>query len=78
MDQNEEEIKEIEFELVDFTKSMTWLRVMKPALEKRQKDIQRQLAIGCRMELEEIRQKQFMYKFISELLENPIKFFSFR
>lgn len=75
---DEEEIKELEREVVDFTRSATWNRVMKPALEKRQKDIQRQLAIGFRMELDEIRQKQFMYKFIGDMLENPIKFFSSR
>ena len=74
----DEELAEISYELTDFTRSGTWQRVIKPSLEKRQKEIQRKLAIGLNLELDKIREMQVIYKLIDEILDSPIKFFSFR
>lgn len=74
----EDDLTEIEWELTDFTRSSTWQRVIKPSLEKRQKDIQRKLAIGLNLELDKIRELQLLYRFIDDILESPIKFFSMR
>jgi len=73
-----EEIAELEAELIDFTRGVTWRRVMRPALERRMQDIARKLCTNDRMTLEEIRESQAVYRFVATMLEEPIKFFSRR
>lgn len=73
-----EEQRELEAELVDFTRSATWQRVMRPAFLHRQAEISRKLCVGQATSLEEIREMQTLYRFISQILENPIQFFSMR
>ena len=73
-----EEIEDVEWELVDFTRTATWQRVISPSLKKRLQNIERKLAIGLTLELDKIRELQIAHKFISSMIENPIKFFSTR
>lgn len=73
-----EEEHELEPELVDFKRTVTWQRVMKPSLLKRQEDISRKLCTGAHLDLEQIREAQIIYNFISKILDDPIAFFSQR
>ena len=75
---DEESIAELEYELSDFTRTATWMRVMRPSLERRQREISRSLCLNTKMSLEDIREKQVIYAFIDKMLEEPIKFFSRR
>lgn len=74
----QEEIEALEYELVDFTRGATWQRVMRPSLRRRLNEIEKKLAIGLNLELEEIRHLQMLHKLVSQILEEPIKFFSLR
>lgn len=74
----EEQRHELEAELIDFTRTVTWRRIMKPALLKRQEDISRKLCCGSKMPLEDIRELQVLFNFISQMTEDPIQFFSQR
>ena len=75
---DEESIAELEAELVDFTRTTTWRRVMYPALERRQRDIARKLCTNPKMTIDEVREQQTLYLFIENMLKEPIKFFSRR
>ena len=41
-------------------------------------EIQRKMAIGLNLELDKIRELQVMYKFIGDMLDHPVQFFSVR
>ena len=72
---DDESVSELEAELVDFTRSTTWRKVMVPSLRRRQHDIARRLCTNTRMTLEEVREQQTIHAFIAAMLEEPIKFF---
>lgn len=72
------DIRELEVELLDFTRTGTWTQVIRPSLERRQRNIEKKLAHGANYSIEKIRELQTIYKVISAILENPISFFSKR
>lgn len=76
--EDQEEQHELEVQLVDFTKTVTWQRIMKPCFLKRQEDISRKLCSGSKLDLESIRELQTIHNYISQILDNPIQFFSQR
>lgn len=76
--EDQEEQHELEAELIDFTRTVTWQRMMKPCFLKRQEDIARKLCCGSKLDLDSIRELQTLYNFISMILENPVQFFSQR
>lgn len=78
MNNDWDEAGELEAEILDFTRSTIWRAVLRPALEKKQLEIQRKIAIGLNLELDKIRELQVMYKFIGDMLSDPIQFFSMR
>ena len=78
MNNDWDEASELETEIIDFTRSTIWRGILRPALEKKQLEIQRKIAIGLNLELDKIRELQVMYKLVGDMLGDPIQFFSTR
>ena len=70
-----QEREEFKADLAGLLSSQGWRQVIQPGLVRRCTAIERRLARGKRLGIEELRELQAKHALLTELLEGPVEFF---
>jgi hypothetical protein len=62
--------------LEEFFRSETWRDVLRPAIRRQMRDLERACARGLKTPEEELRRRQMRYGLLEDMLERPLEFFA--
>ncbi|HEY0437688.1 MAG TPA: hypothetical protein VGC92_13690 [Phenylobacterium sp.] len=62
--------------LEEFFRTENWRDVLRPAIRRRMRDLERQCARGLKLPEEELRRHQMRYSVLEDVLERPLEFFA--